>query len=115
MYCLSNNVSSFLYSGTEAQIRMLAPNQMVVRAPNQVVIRNGGPVVYKRIRLQDSDSDDAGSPAKKVAPAPISPPVELTTSVRERRFRNMVQMFPDISPIVSIFYNYHHATIILLC
>lgn len=79
---------------------MLAPNQMVVRAPNQVVIRNGGPVVYKRIRLPDSDSDDS-TPAKKVAQAPPSPPVQLTTNVKERRFRNMVEMFPDISPIVS--------------
>lgn len=95
---------------------MLAPNQMVVRAPNQVVVRNGGPVVYKRIRLPNSDSDDAATPSKKVAPAPPSPTLELTTSVKERRFRNMVEMFPDISPIVSIklWSTYFHPIIALL-
>lgn len=64
-------------------------------APNTVV-RNG-PIVYKRIRIQDSDSDDAASPAKKPAVT-----VELTPALKERRFSNMKEMFPDISPIVSI-------------
>ncbi|XP_047029911.1 SWI/SNF-related matrix-associated actin-dependent regulator of chromatin subfamily A containing DEAD/H box 1 homolog [Helicoverpa zea] len=66
-------------------------NRIRMAAPNTVVVRNG-PVVYKRIRLPDSDSDDAASPAKKPAH------VELTTAVKERRFTNMLQMFPDISP-----------------
>ncbi|CAH0585486.1 unnamed protein product [Chrysodeixis includens] len=68
----------------QTHIRMAAPN---------TVVRNG-PIVYKRIRIQDSDSDDAASPAKKPAVA-----VELTPAVKERRFRNMIEMFPDISPI----------------
>lgn len=55
--------------------------------------------VYKRIRPMDSDSDDtAASPAKK--PTAVA---ELTTSVKERRFRNMSEMFPDISPMVRTF------------
>ncbi|XP_046965770.1 SWI/SNF-related matrix-associated actin-dependent regulator of chromatin subfamily A containing DEAD/H box 1 homolog [Vanessa cardui] len=69
-------------SSNQQQIRMPAPN---------TAIRNG-PIVYKRIRIQDSDSDDSASPAKK-------PIVELTTAVKERRFRNMLEMFPDISPL----------------
>ncbi|CAH0715307.1 unnamed protein product, partial [Brenthis ino] len=64
------------------QIRMPAPN----------TANRNGPIVYKRIRIQDSDSDDPASPAKK-------PVVELTTAVKERRFRNMLEMFPDISPL----------------
>lgn len=71
-------------------------------APNPVVVRNG-PGVYKRIRILSSDSDDS-TPQKKPAlqATPISPPTEITTAVKERRFRNMVEMFPDLSPIVSI-------------
>lgn len=67
---------------------------------------NRGPIVYKRIRVQDSDSDDNPTPVKK--PTPNAAPsligqkvVELTTVVKERRFRNMLEMFPDISPMVS--------------
>lgn len=60
-------------------------------APN-VVVRNG-PIVYKRIRIQDSDSDDAGTPQKK-------PVLELTNAVKERRFRNMEEMFPDLPSLV---------------
>ncbi|XP_075977599.1 SWI/SNF-related, matrix-associated actin-dependent regulator of chromatin, subfamily a, containing DEAD/H box 1 [Anticarsia gemmatalis] len=72
-------------SGSQSQIiRMAAPN---------TVARNG-PIVYKRIRLPDSDSDDSASPAKK--PVVV---VELTTQVKERRFKNMLEMFPDISPL----------------
>lgn len=72
-------------------------------APN-TVSRNG-PIVYKRIRLPDSDSDDSATPAKKATVT-----VELTTSVKERRFRNMLQMFPDIAPMVSVlsFHYYRH-------
>ncbi|XP_050684992.1 SWI/SNF-related matrix-associated actin-dependent regulator of chromatin subfamily A containing DEAD/H box 1 homolog [Leptidea sinapis] len=68
-------------SSSQSQIRMQAPN-----------LSNNGPLVYKRIRVMDSDSDDAASPAKKVT-------VELTTAVKERRFRNMLEMFPDITPL----------------
>lgn len=63
--------------------------------PAPSTTNRNGPIVYKRIRIQDSDSDDSASPAKK-------PVVELTTAVKERRFRNMLEMFPDISPLVSI-------------
>lgn len=63
-------------------------------APNAA--RNG-PIVYKRIRILDSDSDDSASPAKKAA----GNPTELTTAVKERRFRNMLEMFPEISPMVG--------------
>ncbi|CAH0692031.1 unnamed protein product [Spodoptera exigua] len=73
--------------------QMMQNNKIRMAAPNTVVVRNV-PVVYKRIRLQDSDSDDAATPAKKPAVT-----VELTTAVKERRFRNMLEMFPDISPI----------------
>lgn len=73
--------------------QMMHNNKIRMAAPNTVVVRNV-PVVYKRIRLQDSDSDDAASPAKKPTVT-----VELTTAVKERRFRNMLEMFPDISPI----------------
>lgn len=80
---------------------MMHNNKIRMAAPNTVVVRNV-PVVYKRIRLQDSDSDDAASPAKKPTVT-----VELTTAVKERRFRNMLEMFPDISPIVSnVLYSY---------
>lgn len=66
-------------------------------APNAVVVnRNNGPVVYKRIRVHSSDSDDAPTPAKKPAVA-----VELTTAVKERRLRNMIDMFPEVPPMVS--------------
>lgn len=75
------------FSEAQQIIRMAAPN---------TVVRNG-PIVYKRIRLPDSDSDDSASPAKKPAVT-----VELTTQVKERRFRNMLEMFPEISPMVSI-------------
>ncbi|CAG4959102.1 unnamed protein product [Parnassius apollo] len=73
-------------SNSQPQIRMPAPN---------AVSRNG-PIVYKRIRVLDSDSDDSASPAKK----PVNKPVELTTAVKERRFRNMLEMFPEISPML---------------
>lgn len=58
---------------------------------------NGIPTssVYKRIRVPDSDSDDTNpTPVKKQT-------IEITTAVKERRFRNMTEMFPDVSPIVS--------------
>ncbi|KAG6452871.1 hypothetical protein O3G_MSEX007839 [Manduca sexta] len=71
--------------------KIYEPTIIRMPAPNQVV--RTGPIVYKRIRLPDSDSDDAASPAKKPGP------VELTTAVKERRFRNMLEMFPDISPM----------------
>lgn len=61
---------------------------------------SNGAITYKRIRVPDSDSDDAQSPAKRPAT------VELTTAVKERRFRNMVEMFPDISTLVC-FYTAH--------
>ncbi|XP_012553424.1 SWI/SNF-related matrix-associated actin-dependent regulator of chromatin subfamily A containing DEAD/H box 1 homolog isoform X2 [Bombyx mandarina] len=69
-------------------IRMPAPNHTGQRQNNPVV-------VYKRIRLPDSDSDDPASPAKKAALQ-----VELTPAIKERRFRNMLEMFPDISPLL---------------
>ncbi|XP_072949554.1 SWI/SNF-related matrix-associated actin-dependent regulator of chromatin subfamily A containing DEAD/H box 1 homolog [Epargyreus clarus] len=68
-------------SNSPSPIRMPAPN-----AANR-----NGPVVYKRIRIPDSDSDDSASPAKKPGF------IELTPAVKERRFRNMIEMFPDIS------------------
>ncbi|XP_052741588.1 SWI/SNF-related matrix-associated actin-dependent regulator of chromatin subfamily A containing DEAD/H box 1 homolog [Bicyclus anynana] len=71
-------------SSSQHLIRMPAP-----ALPNS----KSAPIVYKRIRILDSDSDDS-SPAKK--PAQV---VELTTAVKERRFRNMMEMFPDISPL----------------
>lgn len=71
-------------------------------APNQVVGRNV-PVVYKRIRIHSSDSDEPSTPKRQASSAPIIPPSEITTAVKERRFRNMVEMFPDLSPIVSIY------------
>ncbi|KAL4715911.1 hypothetical protein ACJJTC_013211 [Scirpophaga incertulas] len=82
----SSSSSSFQIassSNSPTLIRMAAPN---------AAIRNG-PVVYKRIRVQDSDSDEPVTPIKKVA-AP-----ELTTAVKERRFKNMLAMFPDLSVI----------------
>ncbi|CAH0398191.1 unnamed protein product [Chilo suppressalis] len=80
----SSNSVTIVASSSHSQplIRMAAPN----------LANRNVPVVYKRIRIQDSDSDDAASPAKK-------PVVELTTAVKERRFRNMLEMFPDISPM----------------
>lgn len=86
-------------------------------------------MVYKRIRLPDSDSDEAASPVKRimVSSSPVvvtsgssaaktipvvvrsGPPVatsELTTNIKERRFRNMLEMFPEISPLVGL--NKHH-------
>ncbi|KAJ0176428.1 hypothetical protein K1T71_007607 [Dendrolimus kikuchii] len=66
----------------------------VVRMQTPAV--SNGPIVYKRIRLPESDSDDSSSPMKKVAVNNV----ELTTAVKERRFRNMLEMFPDISPIL---------------
>lgn len=83
-------------------VRMPAPYQ---NSSNQTV--NHGSIVYKRIRIQDSDSDDNPTPVKKptpnVAPSLIGQKVvELTTAVKERRFRNMLEMFPEISPMVSI-------------
>lgn len=70
-------------------------------APNHTGQRQNNPVVvYKRIRLPDSDSDDPASPAKKAALQ-----VELTPAIKERRFRNMLEMFPDISPLVRIIFD----------
>ncbi|XP_060803341.1 SWI/SNF-related matrix-associated actin-dependent regulator of chromatin subfamily A containing DEAD/H box 1 homolog [Amyelois transitella] len=93
-------------SGSQT-IRMPAPSP-VNRSGPQVINRNG-PIVYKRIRLQDSDSDDAPTPPKKPA-IQIQRPVtqaqgtaqqqpEITTAVRERRFKNMLEMFPDLPPL----------------
>ncbi|XP_045498279.1 SWI/SNF-related matrix-associated actin-dependent regulator of chromatin subfamily A containing DEAD/H box 1 homolog [Colias croceus] len=79
----SGTVTVVTPSSSQNQIRMPAPNSS----------NTTGQVVYKRIRVLDSDSDDAGTPAKKPAT------VELTTAVKERRFRNMLEMFPDISPL----------------
>ncbi|XP_026327681.1 SWI/SNF-related matrix-associated actin-dependent regulator of chromatin subfamily A containing DEAD/H box 1 homolog [Hyposmocoma kahamanoa] len=80
-------------------IRMPAPYQ---NSSHQTV--NRGPIVYKRIRLQDSDSDDNPTPVKKQIPNATpsligQKVVELTTAVKERRFRNMLEMFPEISPV----------------
>ncbi|XP_013145747.1 PREDICTED: SWI/SNF-related matrix-associated actin-dependent regulator of chromatin subfamily A containing DEAD/H box 1 homolog isoform X2 [Papilio polytes] len=69
--------------------------ESIIRMPAPVGNRNG-PIVYKRIRILDSDSDDSPSPAKK----PATAQVELTTGVKERRFRNMLEMFPEISPML---------------
>lgn len=91
-------ILTFIFPDNQTQnnkIRMAAPHTVVVNKTN-------GPVVYKRIRVQSSDSDDAATPAKKPIPQPAAA-VELTTAVKERRFRNMLQMFPDISPMVSAF------------
>ncbi|KAI5635804.1 hypothetical protein NE865_11502 [Phthorimaea operculella] len=96
-----------------------------VRLPapaNVQVIGNRVPVVYKRIRMASSDSDDNNSPVKRPAPTPttsqqsligqrVQPkppeqkppeqkPPELTPAIRERRFRNMLEMFPEISPMM---------------
>ncbi|CAG4982849.1 unnamed protein product [Colias eurytheme] len=79
----SGTVTVVTPSSSQNQIRMPAPNSS----------NTTGQVVYKRIRVMSSDSDDAGTPAKKPAT------VELTTAVKERRFRNMLEMFPDISPL----------------
>ncbi|CAG9786923.1 unnamed protein product [Diatraea saccharalis] len=81
----SSNSVTVVASSSHSQpiIRMAAPHSA----------NKNLPIVYKRIRVQDSDSDDAASPVKKVAV------VELTTAVKERRFRNMLEMFPDISPM----------------
>ncbi|XP_038220736.1 SWI/SNF-related matrix-associated actin-dependent regulator of chromatin subfamily A containing DEAD/H box 1 homolog [Zerene cesonia] len=79
----SGTVTVVTPSSSQSQIRMPAPNSS----------QTSGQVVYKRIRVLDSDSDDAGTPAKKPAT------VELTTAIKERRFRNMLEMFPDISPL----------------
>ncbi|XP_034832478.1 SWI/SNF-related matrix-associated actin-dependent regulator of chromatin subfamily A containing DEAD/H box 1 homolog [Maniola hyperantus] len=68
-------------------------SQHIIRMPAPTTNRNA-PIVYKRIRVQDSDSDES-TPAKKQVAV-----VELTTAVKERRFRNMMEMFPDISPLL---------------
>lgn len=50
---------------------------------------------YKRIRVVDSSSEsESSSPPKKVTT------VELTGAIKERRYRNMVEMFPDISTLI---------------
>ncbi|XP_073955832.1 SWI/SNF-related, matrix-associated actin-dependent regulator of chromatin, subfamily a, containing DEAD/H box 1 [Choristoneura fumiferana] len=100
-------------SNSQPQNRMPAPN---------VTVNRNGPMVYKRIRLPDSDSDEAATPVKRimVSSTPVvvtsgsavaktipmvvrsGPPVatsELTTNIKERRFRNMLEMFPEISPL----------------
>ncbi|XP_077298015.1 SWI/SNF-related, matrix-associated actin-dependent regulator of chromatin, subfamily a, containing DEAD/H box 1 isoform X2 [Arctopsyche grandis] len=51
------------------------------------------PTVYKRIRVVESESETETSPVKKVA-------IELDSATKERRFRNMTQMFPDISLLI---------------
>ncbi|XP_053609678.1 SWI/SNF-related matrix-associated actin-dependent regulator of chromatin subfamily A containing DEAD/H box 1 homolog [Plodia interpunctella] len=98
-------------SGSQT-IRMPAPTS--INRPTAQVVNRNGPIVYKRIRLPDSDSDDAGTPPKRPTiqvqrptvqgQAPASShaqpaPQELTTAVRERRFKNMLEMFPDLSPL----------------
>ncbi|XP_041979002.1 SWI/SNF-related matrix-associated actin-dependent regulator of chromatin subfamily A containing DEAD/H box 1 homolog [Aricia agestis] len=84
-------------------------SQSMIRLPTPVAFNKHVPVVYKRIRIQDSDSDDGPSPAKKPVivtsaipdrPALPNPTVELTQAVKERRFRNMVQMFPEVAPLL---------------
>ncbi|KAM3957558.1 SWI/SNF-related, matrix-associated actin-dependent regulator of chromatin, subfamily a, containing DEAD/H box 1 [Aphomia sociella] len=71
-------------SSSQTIVRMAAPN----------TVNRNGPIVYKRIRIQDSDSDDAATPPKKPAVN-----TELTTAIKERRFRNMLEMFPEIAPM----------------
>ncbi|XP_045536479.1 SWI/SNF-related matrix-associated actin-dependent regulator of chromatin subfamily A containing DEAD/H box 1 homolog [Papilio machaon] len=82
-------------SGTVTIAGPSSNSQSLIRMPAPVANRNG-PIVYKRIRILDSDSDDSASPAKK----PATSQVELTTAVKERRFRNMLEMFPEISPML---------------
>lgn len=78
-------------ANTAVTIRPSSSNQMANHGmPRPQTNQN---YVYKRIRIQDSDSDDTMSPAKKQA-------IELTTAVKERRFRNMIEMFPDLSPML---------------
>lgn len=48
--------------------------------------------VYKRIRVVESESEGE-SPMKKVV-------LELDSATKERRLKNMVHMFPDISALV---------------
>ncbi|XP_048478560.1 SWI/SNF-related matrix-associated actin-dependent regulator of chromatin subfamily A containing DEAD/H box 1 homolog isoform X1 [Plutella xylostella] len=81
-------------SGTSTNGATTSSNQLPIRVTSSGTI-NQGAIVYKRIRVPDSDSDDTSSPAKK----PGTAVVELTTAVKERRFRNMSEMFPDISPM----------------
>ncbi|XP_028159639.1 SWI/SNF-related matrix-associated actin-dependent regulator of chromatin subfamily A containing DEAD/H box 1 homolog [Ostrinia furnacalis] len=83
-------------TGSSDSVRVVASSsnsQQHIRMPAPNVVRNP-PVVYKRIRIQDSDSDDAPTPVKKPAV------MELTTAVKERRFRNMLEMFPDLPPVL---------------
>lgn len=84
------------YPFSEQIIRMAAPN---------TVVRNG-PIVYKRIRVISSDSDDAPTPPKKPAVA------EITNEMKERRFKNMREMFPDLPPAVSSFMEYRYSMIV---
>ncbi|KAL0882895.1 hypothetical protein ABMA27_016404 [Loxostege sticticalis] len=83
-------------TGSNDSVRVVASSssnsQQIIRmaAPNTVV-RNG-PIVYKRIRVISSDSDDAPTPPKKPAVA------EITNEMKERRFKNMREMFPDLPP-----------------
>ncbi|XP_049873647.1 SWI/SNF-related matrix-associated actin-dependent regulator of chromatin subfamily A containing DEAD/H box 1 homolog [Pectinophora gossypiella] len=83
-------------SSSQAHVRMPAPNMSMVG--------NRVPVVYKRIRLADSDSDDSQTPVKKPATSTqnligqkVSPQMELTPAVKQRRLKNMQEMFPEIS------------------
>lgn len=62
------------------------------------------PTAYKRIRMNESESETETFPVKKVA-------VELDSLTKERRFRNMTQMFPDISLLVI---NMLHIDVMLL-
>ncbi|CAK1551300.1 unnamed protein product [Leptosia nina] len=78
-------------SGTVTVVRP-SSSQSQIRMPAPATTSTNGPIVYKRIRVMDSDSDEAASPAKR-------PTMELTTAVKERRFRNMIEMFPEISPL----------------
>ncbi|XP_052753322.1 SWI/SNF-related matrix-associated actin-dependent regulator of chromatin subfamily A containing DEAD/H box 1 homolog [Galleria mellonella] len=66
----------------------------IVRMPAPNSGNKNGLVVYKRIRIQDSDSDESATPTKKPAVE-----TELSTAVRERRFKNMMQIFPEIDPL----------------
>ncbi|XP_068633292.1 SWI/SNF-related matrix-associated actin-dependent regulator of chromatin subfamily A containing DEAD/H box 1 homolog [Battus philenor] len=70
-------------------------SQSIIRMPAPNMANRNGPVVYKRIRVLDSDSDESASPAKRA----VGNQVEITTAVKERRFRNMLEMFPEITPM----------------
>ncbi|XP_063364496.1 SWI/SNF-related matrix-associated actin-dependent regulator of chromatin subfamily A containing DEAD/H box 1 homolog [Cydia amplana] len=99
--------------GSNSIVTMSAPSataQPQSRMPAPSTINRNGPVVYKRIRVPDSDSDDPATPTKKiivtspvvVTSQPTSQQAQqqpLTTAIREKRFRNMLEMFPEVSPM----------------